>query len=45
MYRSAFFSLEAGRAAAVALVMLALNLSLALVALRVWSRSERAGES
>jgi multiple sugar transport system permease protein len=34
MYRSAFFSLEAGRAAAVALVMLVLNVALALVAAR-----------
>jgi len=44
MYRSAFFNLEAGRAAAVALVMLAVNLSLALVALRLWRRGEEAGE-
>jgi len=34
MYRSAFYGLEAGRAAAVAVVMLALNLGLALVAVR-----------
>jgi len=44
MYRSAFFNLEAGRAAAVALVMLAVNLSLALFALRLWRRGEEAGE-
>jgi multiple sugar transport system substrate-binding protein len=35
MYRSAFMSLEAGRAAAVAVVMLAVNLVLALMAFRV----------
>lgn len=35
MYRSAFMSLEAGRAAAVAVVMLGLNLALALLALRL----------
>jgi len=35
MYRSAFFGLEAGRAAAVAVVMLALNLALALAAARL----------
>lgn len=35
MYRSAFMSLEAGRAAAVAVVMLAVNLALALMAFRV----------
>ena len=34
MYRSAFMSLEAGRAAAVAVVMLAVNLVLALMAFR-----------
>ena len=34
MYRSAFMSLDAGRAAAVAVVMLAVNLSLALAAFR-----------
>jgi multiple sugar transport system permease protein len=34
MYRSAFMSLEAGRAAAVAVVMLAVNLLLALMAFR-----------
>jgi multiple sugar transport system permease protein len=33
MYRSAFYGLEAGRAAAVAVLMLALNLALAVVAL------------
>ena len=42
MYRSAFFNLEAGRAAAVAVVMLALNLVLALVAARLAQRP-RAG--
>jgi multiple sugar transport system substrate-binding protein len=35
MYRSAFFSLEAGRAAAVAVVMLLINVALALVAVRL----------
>jgi multiple sugar transport system permease protein len=35
MYRSAFMSLDAGRAAAVAVVMLAVNLALALLAFRV----------
>jgi multiple sugar transport system permease protein len=34
MYRSAFMSLDAGRAAAVAVVMLAVNLLLALMAFR-----------
>ncbi len=38
MYRSAFFSLEAGRAAAVALVMLLLNLALAVAAARLVRR-------
>ena len=38
MYRAAFFSLEAGRAAAIATVMLAVNLALALVAVRVMRR-------
>jgi ABC-type sugar transport system permease subunit/ABC-type glycerol-3-phosphate transport system substrate-binding protein len=41
MYRSAFYGLEAGRAAAVAAVMLALNLALALVAVRRLSRPRR----
>ena len=35
MYRSAFFSLEAGRSAAIATVMLIANLALAFVAVRV----------
>jgi multiple sugar transport system substrate-binding protein len=35
MYRAAFFSLEAGKSAAIAAVMLALNLGLAFVAVRV----------
>ncbi len=38
MYRAAFFSLEAGRSAAIATVMLAVNLALALVAVRVMRR-------
>ena len=38
MYRSAFFSLEAGRAAAVATIMLLLNLALALIAARLLRR-------
>ena len=38
MYRAAFFSLEAGRSAAIATVMLALNLILAFVAVRVMRR-------
>jgi multiple sugar transport system permease protein len=38
MYRSAFYSLEAGRAAAVAVVMLALNLGLAVAATRLLTR-------
>jgi multiple sugar transport system substrate-binding protein len=41
MYRSAFMSLEAGRAAAVAVVMLAVNLLLALLAFR-FMRERRA---
>jgi multiple sugar transport system permease protein len=41
MYRSAFYGLEAGRAAAVAVVMLALNLALALAAVRRLSRPRR----
>jgi multiple sugar transport system permease protein len=41
MYRSAFFGLEAGRAAAVAVVMLALNLALALAAARIILRPRR----
>ena len=38
MYRSAFFSLEAGRSAATATVMLLVNLALAFVAVRVMRR-------
>jgi len=38
MYRSAFFSLEAGRSAAIATVMLAVNLALALLAVRAMRR-------
>ena len=38
MYRSAFFALEAGRAAAVAAVMLVLNVMLAVVAARIMRR-------
>lgn len=38
MYRSAFFSLEAGRSAAIATVMLVVNLALALVAVRAMRR-------
>ena len=38
MYRSAFFSLEAGRSAAIATVMLLVNLALALVAVRTMRR-------
>jgi multiple sugar transport system permease protein len=38
MYRAAFFSLESGRSAAIATVMLALNLGLAWVAVRVMKR-------
>jgi multiple sugar transport system substrate-binding protein len=38
MYRSAFANLEAGRAAAVAVVLLALNLALALLAARLIQR-------
>jgi multiple sugar transport system substrate-binding protein len=41
MYRSAFYNLEAGRAAAVAVVMLALNLALALAAARALTRPRR----
>ena len=43
MYRSAFFSLEAGRAAAVALVMLALNIALAVAAARLMRRRSLTG--
>jgi multiple sugar transport system substrate-binding protein len=42
MYRAAFFGLEAGRAAAVAVVMLLLNLALALLAARL---AQREGEA
>lgn len=42
MYRSAFMSLEAGRAAAVAVVMLALNVGLAIAALRLMRHAGRA---
>jgi len=42
MYRTAFYGLEAGRAAAVAVVMLALNLALALAALRRLNRRRSA---
>lgn len=38
MYRSAFFALEAGRAAAVAAVMLVLNVGLAVAAARIMRR-------
>jgi multiple sugar transport system permease protein len=38
MYRSAFFSLEAGRSAAIATVMLVVNLLLALLAVRTMRR-------
>ena len=38
MYRSAFFSLEAGRSAAIATVMLLVNLALALLAVRTMRR-------
>ena len=40
MYRAAFFSLEAGRSAAIATVMLALNLGLAWIAVRVMRKQE-----
>jgi len=42
MYRSAFASLEAGRAAAVAVILLALNLGLAFVAARLIQRGGKA---
>jgi multiple sugar transport system permease protein len=42
MYRSAFFELEAGRAAAVAVLLLAVNLALAVVALRLGERWQEA---
>jgi len=42
MYRAAFFGLEAGRAAAVAVVMLLLNLGLAVVAARLVQREREA---
>jgi multiple sugar transport system permease protein len=38
MYRAAFFNLEAGRAAAVGVIMLGLNLALAVAAVRAGSR-------
>jgi multiple sugar transport system permease protein len=38
MYRSAFFSLESGRAAAVAVVMLVVNIALAIAALKLVRR-------
>ena len=43
MYRSAFFSLEAGRAAAVAVVMLVLNIALAVAAARLMRRRSLTG--
>jgi multiple sugar transport system permease protein len=42
MYRAAFFGLEAGRAAAVAVVMLLLNVGLAVVAARLAQREREA---
>jgi len=42
MYRSAFASMEAGRAAAVAVILLALNLGLAFVAARLIQRGGKA---
>ena len=42
MYRSAFFNLEAGRAAAVGVMLLALNLALAWLALRLSNRRRAA---
>ena len=42
MYRAAFASMEAGRAAAIAVVLLALNLVLALVAAKLIQRGGRA---
>ncbi|PYQ49193.1 MAG: hypothetical protein DMF78_18965 [Acidobacteria bacterium] len=42
MYRAAFASLETGRAAAVAVVLLALNLALALLAARLLQRGKTA---
>ncbi len=38
MYRAAFFNMEAGRAAAIAVVMLVVNGGLALLAARYWRR-------
>jgi ABC-type sugar transport system permease subunit len=45
MYRSAFFDLQGGRAAAVAVVMLGLNLVLALAAARLILRERAAREA
>jgi multiple sugar transport system permease protein len=42
MYRAAFASMEAGRAAAVAVILLALNLGLAFLAARLIQRGEKA---
>jgi multiple sugar transport system permease protein len=42
MYRSAFFNLEAGRAAAVGVILLALNLALAVLAVRLSNRRRTA---
>lgn len=42
MYRSAFASMEAGRAAAVAVILLGLNLALALIAARLIQRGRAA---
>jgi multiple sugar transport system substrate-binding protein len=42
MYRAAFFNLEAGRAAAVGVIMLALNLALAVFAVRFSARRKAA---
>jgi multiple sugar transport system permease protein len=42
MYRAAFFNLEAGRAAAVGVIMLALNVALAVFAVRFSARRRAA---
>jgi multiple sugar transport system permease protein len=45
MYRLGFFDLEAGRAAAVAVVMLIVNLTLAAIGIRLISRAPEPGHA
>jgi multiple sugar transport system permease protein len=45
MYRLGFYDLEAGRAAAVAVVMLIVNLTLAAIGIRLLSRAPEPGHA